>query len=330
MKLSDFDYSLPKGLIAQKPATPRNLSRLMVLNGGEVQHDRFYNIKNYVEKGDVVVVNDSKVIRARLFGRKRTGGRVEALLLSAKDSNWKCLLKGKNLRVGTEIQLVKNLRGTIIGKESGKYEVAFSGSVEDFMHRHGETPLPPYIKGKIDGHKYQTVYARKDGSIAAPTAGLHFTSGLLDEIERKGAKVAFVTLHIGLGTFAPVKAEDVSKHKVETEYFEIDEKNAEIINSAKRVIAVGTTTVKALESSCNDGKIIPTSGWSDLFIYPPYEFKTDIRYLVTNFHLPKSTLLMLVCAYAGRGRIMEAYKSAIENSYRFYSLGDAMLVSKPS
>lgn len=329
MKLSEFEYSLPERLIAQKPATPRSSSKLMVLDGNEMRHEKFYGIKNYVEKGDVIVVNDSKVIPARLFGRKRTGGKVEALLLRSAvgTTQWRCLLKGKNLQVGTEIRFGR-LRGTITGKENGKFEVEFSAPVESFVARYGKMPLPPYIKAKIPSRMYQTVYAKKCGSIAAPTAGLHFTNGLLAEMERKGAKTAFVTLHIGLGTFAPVKTEDISKHKPDAEYFEIDEKNARVINGAKRVIAVGTTVVKALESSCSDGKIMPTSGWSNLFIHPPYEFKADVEHLITNFHLPRSTLLMLVCAYAGRERIMEAYKTAIENSYRFYSLGDAMLASK--
>lgn len=332
MKLSDFEYELPKELIAQKPAMPRSSSKLMVLDGSEIRHEKFYNIKNYVGKGDVIVVNDSKVIPARLSGRKRTGGRVEALLLRnsvASAQKWKCLMKGKNLQVGTEIEF-GNLRGRIVEKENGKFEVEFSAPVESFIARYGKMPLPPYIKAKIPSQRYQTVYAKKRGSIAAPTAGLHFTSGLLREIEREGANVASVTLHAGLGTFAPVKVEEVSKHTLEAEYFEIDKKNAEIINKAKRLIAVGTTTVKALESSYHNGKIVPASGWSDLFIYPPHEFKTDIEYLITNFHLPKSTLLMLVCAYAGRERILGAYKVAIKNSYRFYSFGDAMLISKLS
>lgn len=327
MKLHDFDYSLPKELIAQASVEPRSSSRLMVLNGSKIKHKKFYELIDYLREGDVLVLNDSKVIPVRIVGRKKTGGRVEILLVSkSSETKWKCLVKGK-VRCGSEIFFEEDLHGIITDAAGSKFEIEFNASTEEILEKYGEPPTPPYIKRKAERERYQTVYAKNPGSIAAPTAGLHFTKELLREIESRGASIAYVTLHIGLGTFAPVKVENVGRHKAEPEYFEIDEKNAEMINGGERVIAVGTTTLKALESAADkEGHISATSGWSDLFIFPPYKFKSNTSALVTNFHLPKSTLLMLVCAYAGRERILKAYELAIKEKYRFYSFGDAMFI----
>ncbi|MDI6654367.1 MAG: tRNA preQ1(34) S-adenosylmethionine ribosyltransferase-isomerase QueA [Candidatus Hydrothermarchaeota archaeon] len=329
MKLHDFDYCLPKELIAQAPVEPRSSSRLMVLNGDKIEHRKFYEFVDYLRDSDVLVVNDSKVIPARIAGRKKTGGRVEVLLISKlSETKWNCLVKGK-VRSGSEIFFEDDLQGMITGAAGGKFEIEFNAGAEEILEKYGEPPTPPYIKQKTEKERYQTVYAKNPGSIAAPTAGLHFTKELLEEIESRGIKIASITLHIGLGTFAPVKVENIAQHKAEVEYFEIDDKNAEIINEEGEVIAVGTTTLKALESAADErGRISATSGRSDLFVFPPYKFKTRTSGLITNFHLPKSTPLMLVCAYAGRERILKAYEIAIKNSYRFYSFGDAMLIMR--
>lgn len=331
LKLEDFDYRLPKRLIAQSPIVPRSSSRLMVLGDGKIEHRRFFNFVDYLERGDVLVVNDSKVLPARLSGRKGTGGVVECLVVEMDGSKALCLLRGKNIRAGTKISFEGGaLAGTVKEKTDDKFIVEFdSPDLPNALARVGRAPTPPYIKKEARMRQYQTVYARKNGSIAAPTAGLHFTGGLLKKIERKGVKIANVTLHVGLSTFAPVKVNDVKKHKMESEFFEINKKDAKIINSRKgRLVAVGTTTVKTLESACNDdGTVMPASGPSDLFIYPGHRFEAPIGALLTNFHLPKSTLLMLVCAYAGKAEIFNAYRTATKKRYRFYSFGDAMLVN---
>jgi len=330
LSLSDYDYFLPKELIAQEPLKDRSKSRLMVLFKDKIEHRRFFEVIEYLNKGDTLVINDSKVIPAKLKGRKPTGGKIEVLLLKEIEKNaWECLIKGKNLREGTKL-IFKDIEGKII-KRDRKFVVEFN--VEDmraYLEKHGEMPLPPYIKKELkEKNRYQTIYARKEGSIAAPTAGLHFSKELLNEIRKKGINIAPITLHVSIGTFAPVRSQDITKHKMEAEYFEISKESAEIINKTKgKVIAVGTTVVKALESSSRNGEVVPLHGWSDLFIYPPYEFKSPIKALITNFHLPKSTLLMLVCAFAGRERIFKAYRQAIAEKYRFYSFGDAMLIFK--
>ncbi|MFQ6136381.1 MAG: tRNA preQ1(34) S-adenosylmethionine ribosyltransferase-isomerase QueA [Candidatus Hydrothermarchaeales archaeon] len=334
MKLSDFNYQLPKELIAQKPVEPRHNSKLMVLNGANVEHTRFFNFADYLREGDVLVLNDSRVIPARLRGTKETGGKVEALLMKKVEANkWWCLARGKNLSIGSTITFQDSLSGRIEERRDGKYLIDFNydGNLEDILEEVGEMPTPPYIRRKLNSKdEYQTVYAKHDGSIAAPTAGLHFTEELLKEIEDKGVDIAYLTLHVGLGTFKPVEVEDIEMHRMEAEYFRIDEENAEIIDERRgRLIVVGTTTVRALESaSGKTGRIVPKEGWTDLFIYPGYRFKTDIGGLLTNFHLPKSTLLMLVSSFASRERILDAYGEAISHSYRFYSFGDAMLILK--
>ncbi len=332
MKLCEFDYYLPKELIAQSPIEPRDASRLMVV-GSEIRHRYFRDITDYLEKGDTLVLNDSRVIPAKLKGKKSTGGHVEALVVSKRSGGYECLIQGKNIHEGTMLYFGE-LEATVLevkkDNSGARYMVEFNcnGNLNDILERVGEAPLPPYIKQKLeDRERYQTVYARKNGSIAAPTAGLHFTDELLDRIKKKGVTLAYVTLHVSPGTFTPVKAENIEEHIMESEYVSVSQKNADIINTTEgKLIAAGTTTAKALESSCVDGRITTKEDLSRLFIYPPYRFKSRIDALITNFHLPKSTLLMLVSAFAGRERLLRAYSEAISNSYRFYSFGDAMLV----
>jgi S-adenosylmethionine:tRNA ribosyltransferase-isomerase len=332
MKLSDFDYNLPKELIAQSPIEPRDSSRLMVL-GKNIEHHHFSDIVDYFEERDTLVLNDSRVIPAKLRGKKSTGGHVEALVVSKSGAGYECLIQGRNIREGTKLHF-GDVEATIIGviknPNTSRYLVDFNsnGDLNDILEKIGETPLPPYIKKRLeDRNRYQTIYSREKGSIAAPTAGLHFTEHLLDRINEKGVNIAYVTLHVGIGTFTPVKAANIEDHYMEPEYISVSAESAEIINNTKgKLIAAGTTTVKALESSCADGKIAAHDGFSRLFIHPPYSFKSRIGAIITNFHLPKSTLLMLAGAFAGRERLMAAYNEAISHSYRFYSFGDAMLI----
>ena len=326
MKLSDFDYALPKELIAQRPAEERDSSRLMVLKEG-IEHRRFRDLPEYLESGDVLVINDTKVLKARIFGKKSTGGRVEALILGkAEDGLWEALIKGK-VKEGSVLDFSGH-RAKVIEKDGGKAAVEFSEDPELIMEEQGVYPLPPYIKEYHgDMERYQTVFARKDGAVAAPTAGLHFTPELLKFIEKKGVDIVRITLHVGWGTFKPVKVENIEEHRMEKEWYEISREAAERINSREgRLFAVGTTTVRSLESSSVNGAIIPGAGETDLFIYPGYEFKSGMDALITNFHLPKSTLLMLVTAFGGYERIMNAYRIAVEKRYRFFSFGDAMLI----
>jgi S-adenosylmethionine:tRNA ribosyltransferase-isomerase len=339
MQLSDFDYDLPKHLIAQKPKDPRDLSKLMVLRDNEILHRSFYNLVDYLQCDDVLVINDSKVLPARLFGRKKTGGKVEVLLITKEDENtWECLVKGKNINESTALFFGNDdLLGTVKEKnEEGRFKIEFQSQEDlgEILKRIGCMPTPPYIKEHLDDqNRYQTVYAKENGSIAAPTAGLHFTEDILSELRKKGVKIVSITLHVSVGTFLPVKEKYIREHKMEPEFFSINSETADIINTAKddckKIFAVGTTSLKALESACDkDGNISEFNGESDLFIYPGYQFKTGLSGLLTNFHLPKSTLIMLVCTYAGKDTIFEAYSEAIENSYRFYSFGDAMLILK--
>ncbi len=349
MKLCDFDYNLPKELIAQSPTEPRDASRLMVL-GKTIEHRYFSDILDYFERGDTLVLNDSRVVPAKLTGKKSTGGQVEALVISKTDSGYECLIRGKNIREGTKLHFGefdepnKNISSFSTGSSkldatvleviknpnTNRYLVNFNcnGNLPDILEKIGDAPLPPYIKQKLGNrNRYQTVYSKERGSIAAPTAGLHFTNELLEKIIEKGVNIAYVTLHVGLGTFTPVKAANIEDHIMEPEYISVSPESADIINETKgKLIAAGTTTVKALESSCVDGKIMANNGFSQLFIYPPYSFGSRIDCMITNFHLPKSTLLMLVSAFAGRERLMGAYSEAISHSYRFYSFGDAMLI----
>ncbi len=339
MKTSDFYYDLPPELIAQTPLERRDGSRLLVLNRatGAIRHLRFYDLPDLLQSGDCLVLNDSRVLPARLFGRRETGGAAEVLLLTDRGDNvWECLVRpGRKLRRGAKIEFGDGLLRAEIVEElpEGNRLIRFEyeGIFLELLERLGRMPLPPYIKAELeDGERYQTVYARHLGSAAAPTAGLHFTKELLETIRQKGVALAWVTLHVGLGTFRPVKEETVEDHPMHAEYCVIPPEAAELINRTRqnggRVICVGTTACRTLESfAAEDGTVAPASGWTDIFIYPGYRFKA-VDALITNFHLPESTLLMLVSALAGRETILAAYKEAIEKRYRFFSFGDAMFI----
>ncbi|MBR3242740.1 MAG: tRNA preQ1(34) S-adenosylmethionine ribosyltransferase-isomerase QueA [Parasporobacterium sp.] len=346
MNLHDFYYDLPKELIAQDPLEERSSSRLLVVDRktGETKHDIFRNITDYLKPGDCMVINDTKVIPARLLGtRQDTGAAVEILLLTRKsDTDWECIVKpGKKCRVGHKFYFGKMepdvtplLSGEIVEVlEDGNRIIRFSfdGIFEEILDQLGQMPLPPYITHQLkDKNRYQTVYAKHEGSAAAPTAGLHFTQELLRQIEAEGVRIARVTLHVGLGTFRPVKEENILDHKMHSEYYIITPEAAETINQTKkeggRIICVGTTSTRTLESAASeDGFVKESSGWTDIFIYPGYRFKiTDC--LITNFHLPESTLVMLVSAFSSREIILNAYQEAIKERYRFFSFGDAMLL----
>ena len=340
MKTSDFYYDLPQELIAQDPLEDRSSSRLLVLDRktGEMEHRVFRDIVEYLNPGDCLVVNNTKVIPARLMGVKEdTGAGIEVLLLKRKADNvWETLVKpGKKARPGARIVFGEGLlKGEVLEVvEEGNRLIRFEyeGIFEEILDRLGQMPLPPYITHQLkDKNRYQTVYAEHDGSAAAPTAGLHFTPELLKEIEAKGVKLAHVTLHVGLGTFRPVKVEDVTQHHMHSEFYIVEEEQAKLINDTKaaggRVICVGTTSCRTLESATGeDGILRAGSGWTDIFIYPGYKFKC-MDALVTNFHLPESTLLMLVSALAGREHILKAYNEAVKERYRFFSFGDAMFI----
>lgn len=341
MKKSDFYYELPQELIAQTPLKDRASSRLMVLDKktGKIEHKVFRDIKDMLNAGDCLVINETRVLPARLIGaRKDTGTRVEVLLLTRKDANtWETIVyPGKKARPGHKIvfgdgQLEATVK-EVINDGNRIIEFKYNGIFEEILDKLGQMPLPPYITEKLeDKNRYQTVYAKNDGSAAAPTAGLHFTEELLGEIKQKGVKIAKLTLHVGLGTFRPVKEDDILDHKMHSEYYFIDKENAELINSTRenggRIITVGTTSTRTLESIADDsGHIEAGSGWTDIFIYPGYRFKI-VDNLITNFHLPESTLIMLVSALAGRENVLNAYKCAVENKYRFFSFGDAMFIT---
>ena len=339
LKTSDFYYELPKELIAQTPAQPRDSSRLMVIDRKRktVEHRHFYDITEYLKEGDCLIVNDSRVLPARIYGTKKTGARVEFLLLSQSYGNvWECLSKpGKKAREGDEFSFGDVMKCRVKEVlENGNRLVEFECE-ENFysaLDKVGQMPLPPYITKKLeDKERYQTVYSRELGSAAAPTAGLHFTPELMRKIENKGVKIGYVTLHVGLGTFRPVKVDDVTEHKMHSEHYEMPEKTARLINQTKenggRVIAVGTTSCRTLETVAKEhnGKAEACEGFTDIFIYPGYEFKL-LDGLITNFHLPESTLIMLVSAFAGYDTIMNSYKNAVEEKYRFFSFGDAMAI----
>ncbi len=331
MRVTEFDFHLPKDLIAQSPARPRDASKLMVLRDDETTHKAFSDLAEYLEDGDVLVINDSRVIPARIRGRKSTGGRIEILLVKEiQESMWECLLKGR-VREGTELQFGSG-DAIVYEKKDGKCVIAFNvDDFQSFLRREGTMPVPPYIKEEIaDASEYQTIYAERDGSIAAPTAGLHFTEDMLSRIQETGARLAPITLHVSAGTFMPIRTENVEEHRMDDEYVNVSEETAGKIVQArqdgKKVIAVGTTSLKALESASREGTVQGYEGWSDLYIYPPYEFRSGVDALVTNFHLPRSTLLLLVSALAGRERLLAAYEEAVRLGYRFYSFGDAMLI----
>ena len=339
MKTDDFDYELPKELIAQTPLERRDESRLLVLdkNNGEIEHKKFYDIIDYLNPGDALVINDTKVIPARIIGEKTdTGAVIELLLLKEIGDTWECLAKPqKRLKIGTIISFGDGILKAKVSeiKDEGItiVKLLYDGILMEILERLGTMPLPPYIHEKLDNQSmYQTVYAKDYGSAAAPTAGLHFTNELLQKIEEKGIKIVRVTLHVGLGTFRPVMVEDVTKHVMHSEHFIITKEAADTLNSVKanggRIVAVGTTSVRTLESVLqNNDKFVPMVGDTSIFIYPGYKFR-GVDALITNFHLPKSTLVMLVSALAGRENILNAYKVAVDNKYRFFSFGDAMLI----
>lgn len=335
MKTSDFDYHLPESSIAQTPVEPRDSSRLLVLHRdtGELEHRLFRDVADYLNPGDLLVLNQTRVIPARIFARKETGGRVELLLLRRRDTlTWEALVGGKGLRVGKRVKVEEGPTAEILEiLEGSERLVRFSEPIEPYFPKVGHVPLPPYIHEKLnDPDRYQTVYAREPGSAAAPTAGLHFTPRLLEELQVKGVRIAYVTLHVGLDTFAPVNEEDPEEHRIHTEWCELPQETADLINqtraAGRRVIAVGTTSVRTLETAANyQLPVASFTGPTSLYILPGYQFKV-VDVMITNFHLPKSTLLMLVSAFAGREKILETYGTAVQEGYRFYSFGDAMLI----
>jgi len=341
MKIEEFDYHLPLSLIAQYPSSQRGETSLMVLRRqtGAIEHQAFQDIAKYLHAGDLLVMNNTRVLPARVIGKKETGGRIEMLLIpswNGSEGEWKALIKGsRKVKRGSRIRFEPGLHGEIEEVKAGRGRVTFSyeGEVMELLQKIGHIPLPPYIKRgdePLDRERYQTVFAERDGSIAAPTAGLHFTHAFLQSLRENGVRTAMITLHIGIGTFSPVKARDIEDHVMEAEWIEISEETAGEINATKarggRVISVGTTTTRALESfSDGIGEVKSGKGVSSLFIYPPYRFRV-IDGLLTNFHLPKSTLLMLVSAFAGKDLLMRAYQEAVHRQYRFYSYGDAMLI----
>ena len=340
MKTADFDYDLPQELIAQDPLEQRDSSRLLILDKetGERTHKIFHDIIDYLHEGDCLVINNTKVIPARLIGeREGTGGKVEVLLLKRRSDNvWETLVKpGKKARPGMRLSFGGGLLHAevqeVVDEGNRPIRFEYEGIFEEILDQLGQMPLPPYITHQLkDKNRYQTVYAKYEGSAAAPTAGLHFTEELLEQIQAKGVKIARVTLHVGLGTFRPVKVEDVTEHHMHTEFYHVSEEAADIINETKkqggRVICVGTTSCRTIESAADDQGIVhATEGDTDIFIYPGYQFKV-LDCLITNFHLPESTLLMLVSALAGKENIMAAYREAVEMRYRFFSFGDAMFI----
>jgi len=338
VKTSDFDYHLPPDLIAQTPVEPRHASRLLVFhrNSGEIEHTTFWEIGSYLKPGDLLVINQTRVIPARIYARKPTGGQVELLLLHREDqTTWEVLVGGKRVTAGKTLHLEDGLTAQVIAQLDGsRRRVRFSEPVEAYLERKGQMPLPPYIHTPLkDAQRYQTVYARTPGSAAAPTAGLHFTPELMARLRSQGIEFASVTLHVGLDTFAPVTEENPMRHPIHTEWCQVTPETAEQINAARRqggrIIAVGTTTVRTLETAAQATPpgmaVLPYSGATSLFILPGYFFKA-VDAMITNFHLPRSTLLMLVSAFTGRERLMQVYQQAVSSRYRFYSFGDAMLI----
>ncbi len=345
MKLNEFDYNLPQSLIAQVPSKKREESSLLVMNRENkiISHKKFLNIIELLSEKDVLVLNNTKVIPARLIGKKSTGAVVEVFLLSLTDVKnvWQVLIKpSKRVKEGTEIIFSEELKAKVLQREEDKWlvELIYEGNFDEIINKNGEMPLPPYIQRKqvdekikqLDLERYQTVFAQNPGSVAAPTAGLHFSEEILDKLIEKKVEICYVNLNVGFGTFKPVKVENILDHKMDREYYEIPQKTVETIKKAKlegkNIVAVGTTTVRTLETASDSkGNIISLSGWSELFIYPGYEFKI-VDKLITNFHLPKSTLIMLVSAFAGKEFVFQAYEEAVSKKYRFFSYGDCMFI----
>jgi S-adenosylmethionine:tRNA ribosyltransferase-isomerase len=340
MQVKDFDFDLPEELIAQTPLEKRDNSRMLVLDKktGEIEHKNFYDLIDLLDENDVLVLNDTKVIPARLYGvKEETNALIEILMLKECENNtWECLAKpAKRVKVGTVISFGDGLLKAKCIREDNEgirvFKLEYEGILYEILDKLGEMPLPPYIHEKLeDKNRYQTVYAKNIGSAAAPTAGLHFTKELMEKLKEKGVQIAYVTLHVGLGTFRPVAVEDINDHKMHSEFYMMNKETADLLNKAKkegkRIISVGTTSTRTLETIVNlYGEFKECSGWTDIFIYPGYEFKA-INALITNFHLPKSTLVMLVSALAGRKNILNAYQEAINNKYRFFSFGDSMFI----
>ena len=340
MKTSDFDFYLPEELIAQHPLEKRDYSRLMVLDKatGEIEHKHFYDVLDYLNEGDTLVLNNTRVMPARLIGEKvESGGKIEFLLLKRIEGDkWECLAKpGKRAKIGTEFTFgsgkLKCKVVDIVEEGNRIIEFSYDGIFEQVLDELGEMPLPPYITERLDDReRYQTVYSKEQGSAAAPTAGLHFTKELLEKVKEKGVNIAYVTLHVGLGTFRPVKVDDVNEHVMHSEFYQLDEENANIINETKKrgnkIISVGTTSTRTLETIGDEnGFVKAQSGWTNIFIYPGYKFKV-VDKLITNFHLPESTLIMLVSALAGKEKVMNAYNEAVKERYRFFSFGDSMII----
>lgn len=339
MKTSDFYYDLPEERIAQHPLKERDQSKLMVLDRktGQISHEKFYDIVSYLKEGDALLLNDTRVLPARLFGKNlKRAGVVEFLLLKRESTHvWEVMVKpGRKAKPGDEIEFGPSLSAKVLSIEEGglrKVEFTYEGVFENILDELGHMPLPPYIHEQLeDRERYQTVYSRESGSAAAPTAGLHFTPALLETIRNKGVSVCTITLHVGIGTFRPVKADNLEEHKMHAEYYILGEETADILNRTKesggRIICVGTTSVRTLESVAKEGfPLKASSGWTEIFIYPPYEFKAADG-IITNFHLPESTLLMLISAFATREIILDAYRQAVEKEYRFFSFGDSMFI----
>ncbi len=333
MKLSDFDYELPEELIAKYPVVPRHAARLMVLNRKDksIKHDTFINLPNYLEEGDLLVFNNTKVLPARLYGRKPTGGKVEIVLTDyIKPDEWKALVGGKKIRPGLIVEIAPDFHIEILEHiEGGTFRVKLLGDEPlKLLDKYGHIPIPPYLKREeepIDREYYQTIFAKEKGAVAAPTASLHFSEELMEKLKEKGINFAFITLHVSYGTFKPVKSENIEEHRVDPEYVKIPKETVQKIKETKergkKVVAVGTTVVRALETSPYE----PFEGWTELYIYPGYKFKV-VDAMITNFHLPRSSLLILVSAFAGREFILKAYREAVQKRYRFYSYGDGMLI----
>lgn len=326
-KLEDYNYELPKELIAQSPITPRSESRLLILNQDKIEHKHFHDILEYLKEGDVLVLNDTRVFPGKLIGEKETGSYAELIIEHKTDNNiYQCRIKTRHPKKGTILNFKDNLKAEVIEEENGKFFVKFNKTPD--LDKIGEIPLPPYIKKRPDDYEvYQTVYSKNKGSIAAPTAGLHFTNDLLKQIQQKGVKIAKVTLHVNYGTFLPIRTDNILDHKMEKEHYTISEESANLINNAKRLIAVGTTSLRVIESASDkEGIIHPKQDWTNIYINPETGLKSKTQLLITNFHLPKTSLLVLVSTFAGIDNIIDAYQEAIKHKYRFYSFGDATLL----
>lgn len=332
LDLNDYDYNLPKRLIAQEPVRPRNRSKLMVINGKNLEHKRFKNIVDYFEKGDVLVLNNTKVLPNKIYGEKSTGAKAN-LIVEGKEGQsgfyYKCRLQSRNPIIGTKYNFSGALQAEVMGKEGDVFIIRFNKDPVPVLKKYGKLPTPNYVKGDLKRKDhYQTTFSKEEGSLAAPTSGLHFTKSMLEDLKEKGVKICYVTLHISFGTFKPIdESKDISKHKMDKEFYSVTKKTADVINLRKgRLVVCGTTSFKTLESCTNSkGEVVPKSEYSDIFIYPGRKFHINPDMMITNFHLPKSTLILFVSAYFGKDVVLNAYNEAVRKEYRFFSLGDATL-----